>query len=50
MIHVSFDDPPRLARTARTPEEALSHYRRVRGEIREFVERLPEMLSERHAD
>jgi arsenate reductase len=45
-IHVSFDDPPRLAANARTEEEALAHYRRVRDEIRAFVERLPEALSQ----
>jgi arsenate reductase len=44
VIHVGFDDPPRLAKTARTEEEALDHYRRVRDEIRAFVERLPEAL------
>jgi arsenate reductase (thioredoxin) len=45
-IHVSFDDPPRLAANARTEEEALAHYRRVRDEIRAFVEGLPEALSQ----
>ena len=40
-VHVSFDDPPRLAETASTEEEALDHYRRVRDEIRAFVESLP---------
>jgi arsenate reductase (thioredoxin) len=44
-VHVSFDDPPRLARNARTEEEALGHYRRVRDEIRAFVEKLPEALT-----
>ncbi len=43
-IHHGFDDPPRLARDARTEEEALEHYRRVRDEIRAFVETLPEAL------
>ncbi len=43
-LHVSFDDPPRLARNARTEEEALGYYRRVRDEIRAFVEQLPEVL------
>ncbi len=47
VIHVGFDDPPRLAREASTEEEALGHYRRVRDEIRAFVERLPEALDER---
>jgi arsenate reductase (thioredoxin) len=43
-FHVSFDDPPRLAKNAKTEEEALSHYRRVRDEIRAFVEKLPGIL------
>lgn len=45
-VHVPFDDPPRLARDAATEEEALSHYRRVRDEIRKYVESLPEALDE----
>jgi len=44
-LHVSFDDPPRLARNARTEDEVLGYYRRVRDEIRAFVERLPEALA-----
>lgn len=44
-VHVPFDDPPRLAERAASADEALGHYRRVRDEIREFVERrLPELL------
>lgn len=39
VVHVGFDDPPKLARTAASEEEALEHYRRVRDEIREFVAR-----------
>jgi arsenate reductase len=45
VTHVGFDDPPRLAREAATEEEALGHYRRVRDEIRRFVETLPESLA-----
>ncbi len=45
IVHAGFDDPPRLARDARTEEAALGHYRRVRDEIRAFVERLPEALT-----
>jgi len=37
-IHQSFEDPPFLAKRAKTEEEALSHYRRVRDEIRNFVQ------------
>ena len=47
VIHVGFDDPPKLAMDAKTEEEALNHYRRVRDEIRAFVERLPQALLER---
>jgi arsenate reductase len=42
VIHVGFDDPPRLAKEAKDEQEALSHYRRVRDEIRRYVESLPE--------
>ncbi len=37
-VHHNFDDPPRLAENAQTEEEALNHYRRVRDEIRDFIE------------
>ncbi|GAB6165463.1 arsenate reductase ArsC [Thermostilla marina] len=47
VVHVLFDDPPRLAREAATEEEALDCYRRVRDEIRTFVETLPESLENR---
>jgi arsenate reductase len=43
-IHVSFDNPPRLAKAAKTPEEALLIYRRVRDEIRDFIQQLPDNL------
>jgi arsenate reductase len=45
VVHVGFDDPPSLARAARDEQEALEHYRRVRDEIRAFVETLPEALT-----
>jgi len=38
VIHVGFDDPPRLAANAKTEEERLAPYRRVRDEIRAFIE------------
>jgi arsenate reductase (thioredoxin) len=44
VLHVGFDDPPKLARQATTPEEMLAPYRRVRDEIREFVRGLPARL------
>ncbi len=45
-LHHGFPDPPRLARDANTEEEALAHYRRVRDDIRAFVETLPAALRE----
>ena len=45
MVHAGFDDPPELARGAKTDAEALLHYRRVRDEIRAFVDTLPERLT-----
>jgi arsenate reductase len=42
--HAGFDDPPRLARDAASEEEALNHYRRVRDEIRDYIESLPAAL------
>jgi arsenate reductase (thioredoxin) len=41
VVHAGFDDPPALAKGAKTDEEALGHYRRVRDEIRLFVQSLP---------
>ena len=45
-LHVGFDDPPRLAADAKSDEEAMTHYRRVRDEIKAFVEGLPQALAE----
>ena len=44
VVHFGFEDPPKLAQNAKTEEEALIHYRRVRDEIRTFVETLPQVL------
>ncbi len=49
-LHAGFEDPPRLAAAADTEEAALEPYRRVRDEIRAFVETLPERLSAVGAD
>ncbi|MCL5268978.1 MAG: arsenate reductase ArsC [bacterium] len=47
VVHVGFDDPPRLAQNAGSEEEALTHYRRVCEEIRRFIETLPDGLTRR---
>jgi arsenate reductase len=45
VVHKSFGDPPRLAKDAKTEDEALAHYRRVRDEVRAFVETMPDVLT-----
>jgi len=51
VIHAGFDDPPLLARQLAAKgadeETQLDCYRRVRDEIRAFVETLPEILTEK---
>lgn len=44
VVHVGFDDPPKLAKDAKSEEEALANYRRVRDEIKAFILTLPQSL------
>ncbi len=46
VVHAGFDDPPRLAHGAATVEDAMVHYRRVRDEIRAFIETLPGSIAD----
>lgn len=41
VLHVGFDAPPQLAAESKTEEEALIHYRKVRDDIKKFIETLP---------
>jgi arsenate reductase (thioredoxin) len=50
IVHRGFDDPPRLAAEAKSQEEALGHYVRVRDEIKAFIEQLPEALLTERGD
>jgi arsenate reductase len=45
VIHVGFDDPPKLAEEFDDEESRLDCYRRVRDEVREFVVRIETVLS-----
>ena len=47
IIHVGFDDPPKMAEKETDPEKILGHYRRVRNEIKAFVESMPDSLKGR---
>lgn len=42
-----FDDPPKLALRAKTPEEALIHYRKVRDEIKLWIHSLPTQINKK---
>lgn len=43
-VHHPFDDPPALARVATSDDLAIGHYRRVRDQIRQFIESCPDAL------
>ncbi|OGS36825.1 MAG: arsenate reductase [Elusimicrobia bacterium RIFOXYB2_FULL_49_7] len=43
-MHAGFEDPPKLALNAKSEEEALNHYRKVRDAIRDFILTLPGAL------
>jgi arsenate reductase len=44
VVHMGFEDPPKLTKHLPDGEEKLVVYRRVRDEIRAFLERMPEAL------
>jgi arsenate reductase len=46
VVHVGFDDPPKLAEKQTDQQEKLNCYRRVRDEIKSFVESLPQSLKQ----
>ena len=48
VIHVGFDDPPKLAAELSDGEAQLAVYRRVRDQIRAFIETLPGALPGRN--
>jgi arsenate reductase len=45
VIHVGFDDPPKLAERFSSEEDKLNCYRQVRDKIREFISELPGNLN-----
>lgn len=47
VLHMGFDDPPKLAANSQDEEEAMDHYRRIRDEIKVFVDRLPDTLKQK---
>lgn len=51
VLHVGFDDPPimveELAKQGESKEQRLYCYRRIRDEVRTFVEKLPGNINKR---
>lgn len=48
VVHQGFDDPPRLAKKLESDDEIIEIYRRVRDEIRNFIQELPGNLEEQN--
>ena len=46
VVHVGFDDPPKLAAEVQGEEKKLNCYRRIRDQIKTFVETLPQAFKE----
>jgi arsenate reductase len=46
-LHQGFDDPPLLTKGIKDEEKALQVYRRVRDEIKEFLQQLPQWIEDR---
>lgn len=44
VVHVGFDDPPKLTKHLPDGEEKLAIYRQVRDQIQKFIKTLPESL------
>lgn len=43
--HISFDDPPKMAEQLNDPQQKLECYRRVRNQIRDFIETIEQFLA-----
>lgn len=48
IIHVGFDDPPRLSQSMEDEQEILAVYRKVRDEIKEFIINIETYMDENH--
>ncbi len=45
VVHAGFDDPPRMAEAFKNPGEKLNCYRKVRDQIKSYIQSLPENLN-----
>jgi arsenate reductase (thioredoxin) len=48
-LHVGFGDPPNLTKAMKSEADVLNVYRRVRDDIKKFIESMPDILSSRKA-
>jgi arsenate reductase len=48
VVHIGFDDPPRLTKEMKDEEEILSVYRRVRDEIKEMVMNIEKNMEDKN--
>lgn len=46
VVHKGFDDPPKMALEVESEEDKLNCYRKVRDEIKQFVENMPQNLKD----
>ncbi len=46
IVHIGFEDPPRLTKDLKDEDEILKAYCRVRDEIREAMRMLPDLLGD----
>lgn len=44
VIHIGFDDPPAMAKAMANEDDIVNCYRKVRDEIKSYIETLPESL------
>jgi len=44
IVHQGFEDPPRLLEGCKTEEEKLNVFRKIRDQIRDYVQTLPDAL------
>ncbi len=44
VIHAGFDDPPQMAKKMKNANEKLDCYRKVRGQIKTYIQTLPDSL------
>lgn len=48
IVHIGFDDPPRLTQEMKEEEQALNVYRRVRDEIKEIVVNIETYMEDKY--